>query len=243
MTNEELAALIQSGRDDLISILWAQVERFIAQQANRWNQAWNGRGGVTFEDLYQTGFLAMMNAVQSYDPGKGVKFITWLGICLKAPFLDAVRYRTPRQQKDPIETAVGLDTPIEDGEDITIGDMIADPTDHIADADRRLYLEQLHEAIENALDKLPPAESAVIRARFYGGLTREKTGSAIGTTADQVKRMEAHAMNTLRKPGRESARLRAFLDDRTPFYSLHGVHAVEWAVVKRERAAELADLK
>ena len=36
MSNEELVILIQSGRDDLLPVLWEQVEHFVAMQANRW---------------------------------------------------------------------------------------------------------------------------------------------------------------------------------------------------------------
>lgn len=45
MTNEALVTLIQQGRSDLVPVLWFQVERFIAQQANHWTLAiaaeWN----------------------------------------------------------------------------------------------------------------------------------------------------------------------------------------------------------
>ena len=71
MTNEELAVMIQNGRTEAILPLWEQVERFVAKQANKWEQAWTTRR-VEFEDLYQSGFIAMMKAAQTYDPDNPV---------------------------------------------------------------------------------------------------------------------------------------------------------------------------
>ena len=235
MTNEELAALIQHGRDDLTATLWEQVERFVAQQANRWAYAWQGRGGAEFDDLCQVGFLAMLEAVRTYDPEKGTRFITWLGVCLKAPFLAAVGYRTERQRRDPTATATSLEAPIESSDDLTVGDMVADPLDCIAAADRRIFIEQLHAALDEALDRLPQEQSRTIRRRFYEGLTFAQAAELDHTTPDVVRKREAAAMQRLRR--KESARLLAFLDERTPFYAAHGVHGVERLVVRRERLA------
>ena len=235
MTNEALAAIIQAGRDDLTAELWQQCERFIAQQASRWCYAWNGRGGVTFDDLCQVGFLAMLEALRTYNPEKGVKFISWLGVCLRAPFLAAVGYRTKRQQQDPIEAAASLEAPLEGTEDLTVGDMVADPLDCIAAADRRIFIEQLHAALDEALDRLPQEQARAVRWRFYDGLTFAQAAELDCTTPDTVRKREAAAMQQLRR--KESALLRSFLDERTPFYSVHGVHGVERLVVKRERLA------
>ncbi len=234
MTNEEIVALIQSGRDDLTATVWQQCERFIAQQSNRWAYAWQGRGGVTFDDLYQTGFLALLEAVRTYNPEKGVKFISWLGTCLRTPFLAAVGYRTERQRRDPIEAAASLEAPVEGTEGLTVADMVADPLDCIAAVDRKIFLQQLHAALDEALDRLPQEQARAVRRRFYEGLSFAQAAELDHTTPDAVKRQEAAAMQQLRR--KESARrLRAFLDERTPFYSVHGVHGVERLVVRRER--------
>ena len=76
-TNEELAVMIQGGRADLVPTLWEQVERFVAKQAHRWFL--NNRRRVEFDDLYQSGFLAMMEAVRTFDPDGGSSFLSWMG--------------------------------------------------------------------------------------------------------------------------------------------------------------------
>ena len=63
MTNEELAVRIKQGERDKLEELWNQVERFIWKMANRRAYSLEGRNGVTAEDLYQAGYLAMVDAV------------------------------------------------------------------------------------------------------------------------------------------------------------------------------------
>ena len=72
MTNEELVALIQAGDRDRMGELWQNVERFVWQQAYRRTQ--QGAEGDTVEDLYQSGYLALVDAANTYDPCKGKSF-------------------------------------------------------------------------------------------------------------------------------------------------------------------------
>ena len=65
-------------------------------------EPWQGRGRVAFDDLYQIGFLATLESVRTFNPEKGVRFVTWLGTCLRTPFLAAEGYRTKHQQQDPM---------------------------------------------------------------------------------------------------------------------------------------------
>lgn len=74
MTNEELVALIQGGDREKLPQLWEQVERFVAQQANRRLVLSGGLGGVEFGDLYNAGYLALVAAVDTFDPEAGRSF-------------------------------------------------------------------------------------------------------------------------------------------------------------------------
>lgn len=71
MSNEELVVLIQGGDRELLPQLWGQVERFVAKQASRRMAATGGFGGVEFEDLYSSGYIALVAAVDSFDPAAG----------------------------------------------------------------------------------------------------------------------------------------------------------------------------
>ena len=69
MSNEELAVVIRAGKRDRLMELWGQVRRFALQQARRW--AYLGRGGVTLEDLEQSAFLALLDALESWRAEAG----------------------------------------------------------------------------------------------------------------------------------------------------------------------------
>lgn len=62
MSNEELVAVIQAGASERMGELWQQVERLVSWKVSRVMTALNGRGGVEFEDLYHSGYPAMVAA-------------------------------------------------------------------------------------------------------------------------------------------------------------------------------------
>lgn len=231
MTNEEKAVNIQQGRRECILPLWEGVQRFVYREAGRWARAWQGRGGVELEDLIQAGFLAMLEAVEDYDPAKGA-FLTWYALFLKTAFSEAVGCRTQGQRREPLNAALSLDAPTGEEDEFTLGDTLEGP-DLIADADRRLYLEQLHSTLEAELEQLPAEQRAVLERRFYGEQTRKQIAEAEGLTLYNVQALEQHGLNALRRP-QVARKLRQYLDERTDFYGLHGVHSVEGAVVHRE---------
>ena len=88
MTNEELVFRIQQGERDLLPQLWEGVRGYVAKTARSYMVIYDGRYGVEFDDLIQSGFLAMVAAVESYEP-KDAKFTTWLTYHLKTAFKNA----------------------------------------------------------------------------------------------------------------------------------------------------------
>ena len=192
MTNEELAVLIKAGYAEYIPQLWEQVDKFIWLKANWCADVIDGRGGVTAEDLHQAGYLAISSAVESFDPAKEYKFLTYLDKHLKTAFAEATGYRTKRQQLDPLQSACSLDTPLSDGEEdfSTLGDTIPDPAaelafDDVAEMDN---VQRLHDALEDAFATLPNDQQADIREVYYMG----------GRVAN--KKIHSDALRALRRP-------------------------------------------
>ena len=147
-------ARIQSGERDKLPELWEQVEKFVAQQAHRRHLLSGGVGGVEVEDLYQSGYIALVAAADTYDPDAGRAFIGWLSLALKTAFAEAGGYRSHKQVRDPLHHAGSLDVPTSEDSDTAIGDLVADlnAAQDFRDVEDRLYLEQLHNALEKALD-------------------------------------------------------------------------------------------
>lgn len=240
MTNEELAAAIQEGREDLYPALWDQVKAFVAQQA--WNRycATGGYGGVEVEDLIQSGFLALVEAVGYYNPATECSFLTILGNCLKTAFARAGGYRTTK--RDPLNNCRSLDAPLSDdpGSD-SLEELLADERDDIEAAENKIYREQLCRKMDAAVSDLPAEQMETLYRIFVRGQTFEEIGSAAGVKPQAVRAWEFKALSLLRTP-RQARELEQFLDERTDFY-MHisvqgfqrtGKSAVERLAIKRD---------
>lgn len=250
MSNEELAARIQAGERELMPELWEQVRRFVAKMAVRRYLFSNGYGGVEVEDLIQSGYLALCEAVAYFQPDGEYKFTSYLGNCLKTAFSEAGGYRSNRQYHDPLHSCASLDTPLGDDPDgDTLGDLQADPVDLIEDADRRMWLEQLRAAVEEALEDLPADQRETLRRRFWDGLTLEEIGTAEGIPAQIVRTREKKALRMIRQRRRLAGfaeEYRTYIDERTSWYlqvgasTFNNTHssAVEELAVRRENMAE-----
>ena len=212
MSNEELVAAIRSG-EDRMGELWQQVERLVSWKASRVMTALNGRGGVEFEDLYQSGYPAMAAAVDSYKPEVGA-FSTWFMLHLKTAFAQATGYRSNRQQRDPIHNAISLDTPLTDDADSSdLMDIVADPAGagRMEAVEEAIYRQQLHDALEAALEAIPEECSTVLRQRYYEGRTLSDLAEVQGVSMEMVRKKERDALRRLRSP-KTACRLRPFYD-------------------------------
>ena len=188
MGNEELVVLIQAGDRDRIVELWHQVRRMVYKQAARWA----GLGGTTIEDLTQAGFIAMLRAVDSYDPSRGTKFSTHLFQRLRAELSAATGYNSKRSWFDPLQSAVSLDAPLEDSEDATLADFIPDPAAEAAIDGMDVRL-----GVAEVLTELPEEQRKAVYDKYWCDLQVDA-------------RTHAAAMKRLRHPDC-SKRLRAYL--------------------------------
>lgn len=243
MSNEELAARIQAGERELLPQLWEQVRRFVCKMANKRYCATNGLGGVELDDLIQSGFLAVVEAVEYFEPNGEYMFLSYLGNCLKTAFAIAGGYRS--NKRDPLLDCISLDTPLgNDSDSDTLLDLQEDPANQIEDAERRIWLEQLRETMNKAISSLPEEEQAVLHCRYWKGLTREETGAALGIKHTQIQQHEKNALSTLAKNKYKNG-LSQFVEERTLYYTRVGIasftatktSAVEKIVLARERYA------
>lgn len=186
MTNEELVALIQAGERDRLPELWDQVERFVASRANRLLIAMGpdraALAGVEFGDLYNSGYFALVDAAERYDPEAGAKFITFFSMRLKSYFSETTGFRLARQRKDPLNNAKSLDARLKENDEDSgaFGDFIPDPKaaqalQAVEDTIQRDYTRQ---AVRQALEQLPTEERLAIKAYYYEGLTVKASGGA-----------------------------------------------------------------
>lgn len=224
-TNEQLVEMIQAGRDELFLDLWLRVWRFVWKMAKRryndfYGSGYDGAcsaGGVFEDDLFQSGYLALVDAVATFDSSRGFKFLSWLGYFLKKEFRAAQGLRTSR--RDPIDGSISIDRPSVPGDDESepLAELIPSGRKEIMSIEEKIFLEQLREAIETALDKLPEREAYAIRRSYFDGKTYRNIGEAVGVSTDRVRQIIKRGISTLRNQ-RAKNRLEEFLRERTNYY-------------------------
>lgn len=203
MEASKIAAAVQAGQADRLE-LWEAVRRFAYDRAYRWCRAMEGRGGMVLEDYIQVAFLALLEALESWDPAAGA-FLTWYGLKLKGAFTEAVGMRTQRDKRDPIHHALSLDAPLTDsesGEDFTLADVIEDPyaaagVEAVAELD---YQRRRTQALATALDGLTEDQRRAVVLRHCNGLTLDQTAARMGTTRTTARAAEQKGLRLLRHP-------------------------------------------
>lgn len=216
MSNEELVAEIQTGATERMGELWDQVVGLVKWKAIRTMRGLEERSGsygVDFDDLVQSGYPALVKAVETYTPGIGA-FFTWFMFYLRNAFRRATGYRTQRERNEPLNTALSLDTPLSDDADSgSFLDVIADPTGQRwrESLEETVWRKQLQEAVETVMEKIPEGCREVLRLRYWEGLTLEEVGNLRGVTKERARQMENKAIRQLRQP-RNACHLRPFYD-------------------------------
>lgn len=209
-TNESLVLEIQAGNTEKMPILWNQVERLVYWKASRVMAAVSDSGGVELDDLYQSGYFALVAAVATYKPGN-CAFTTCFMNCLRTTFAEATGYRTQRQMRDPLRRAVSLDLPVGEDEETAFSELIPDPTAEamISAVAEREVQKQRCEAVRSALVGLPVLERAVLDLRYFQDMSIPETARALGISEKEARKLESNALRYLRHPDR-SRKLREF---------------------------------
>jgi RNA polymerase sigma factor (sigma-70 family) len=209
MSNEELAALAKQGDRDAAAVLWEQTYRLIYKLMGKYAPLC-AQCGIEMEDLRQAGYLAMIRAVNAYDPDKSTLFTSYLGYHVSNAARETLGY-IGRTRLPPVPRS--LSEPL-DMEGITLEDTITDP-DGAAPFDQveeDIYNQQLRDALEECLGRLTPEQSGALRDRFYRGIAVSGMASERGIPPHGVKKMVGRSL-LLMRTGRNAARLRGFRAD------------------------------
>jgi len=197
VSNEELALLIQQGEKEHTSQLWNQIERFIEMKARQYERHLSGCD-ADVEDLRQSGYFAMLEAVEYYRPEKGYKYITYLDFTLRKAFGKVAGIRSSR--RDAAKLAYSLDSPVskENDKDSLLAfvedEQAQAPFQEIERADYTVFAK---DAILNALKPLNDKAQRLMYLIFYEHKTITEAASIIGYSSKQTA--ETAHYNALRK--------------------------------------------
>lgn len=248
--NEELAYRIQQGQKEYTPQLWEQSKRFAYLQAKKYYTEKKElciAAGLTLEDLEQQSYFAFVKAIKYYSPASGYKFLTFLRYPLQQEFNSITGMRTASGRKSTLKAAVSLNQPLtREDEELTLQDIIEDctATQAFTDCIEGIYQEELHEALQDCLDRLTERQRKVITCVYYGNMTRAEAAKEAGCKATQATAAERNGLYTLRN-GWCQSRLKEFAQDiitsRAMYHSgftawkNKGMSAPEYAVLRMEK--------
>lgn len=210
MTNEELAAAIQSGETERMAELWAGVENLVKWKANRILNALSAPVDVEFDDLCNAGYIALTKAVPTYKADSGA-FSTWFMFYLQRAFAEATGYRKGKQKRDPLHTALSLDAPLQDADGLTLADSLAADTDMETEVIASMQQSELRRELESILQQIGGIGAQVMRLRYFENMPYERIAAALHISIAQARQEGNKAMARLREPD-IIERLRPFRD-------------------------------
>lgn len=172
MTNEELALAIQSGNREEITQLWRQCFGFIRSQAIRWFNSWENIPGFDIDDLTQSGYIALCEAVRAFQAERG-SFISVLALYLKTEFAKASGCRTKAQLKDPLNSAKSLDAPAynDDDSETTVADIVPFDDPGFEEVEEAMHRDYISGVVKEAVYSLPERQRIAIEAHYLDGKT------------------------------------------------------------------------
>lgn len=214
-TNAALAALAAAGNAFALGQLWEVNKGFVRRQLWQWyekNQTVADSAGLSFEDLVQEGYFAVDYAAKYYSAEQG-SFTTYLSYALLKQIRTATCGEHTRGvitedgrrvavSANPLNECTSLDTPVgEDGSDTALGDLQEDPAAAQAfqTAEDELYTEELHAALEEALNKLTAKQADVVRRHYFGGKCLSEIAREDNTTISAPYNHEQAAFLALRR--------------------------------------------
>lgn len=160
--------------------------------------------GVPLVDLIQEGNIALMHAVERFDPERGCRLSTYATAWLQRAIHRTVRslsrtVRLPESARGAKSRSVPIDEPMGEAR-LSLTDILIEP-DALAPDDEAAR-EQIRSRARELLDGLRPQEAHVIRRRFGIGdrppMTLREVGDELGVTRERIRQIEKAALDKLR---------------------------------------------
>lgn len=226
-TNEELAIRIKNGEKDLMSELWENTYKLLYLMSNRFynsNTELCRSYGVEIEDIQQSCYFALCDAVEAYKTDSEYKFTAYINYSFKNAVNACLNGGQRRSVTDPLSCSTSLDVPLTEDADATKLDLIADEDAYksFENVEDRIFTQKLNKALKQAMsDVCSTAEIDVLNRLYWNGETIATISKDCNVPYGDIQRLHSHALVKLR-----SSRSKQRLDPFREFiqsYAYHGV--------------------
>lgn len=134
---------------------------------------------LTDEDMFQTGIIGLIKAINSFDTSKGYQFSTYAFPIVRNEILMAFR-----KSKKSVKVAFSLDdnADIGNGEKVPYAEMIADGKDYEENVVNSMLAQQIFERLESR-------EKHIFTMFFIENRTQSEISKALGISQSYVSRI------------------------------------------------------
>ncbi|MCK6527273.1 sigma-70 family RNA polymerase sigma factor [Myxococcota bacterium] len=176
--------------------------RFVVAEARR-----QFAGGDRFADLVQAGNQGLVEALQKFDPERGVRFLTYARWWIRARITSCRRQaravvRAPRTD-EPGGTApvhqVSLESVTAESE-TPLSRLTCMWPDQETQLARSRWMDSLKDAVDGALKILPHREAQIVKARYLSDdrRTLRTLGKQLGISRERVRQLEQRALRRVK---------------------------------------------
>lgn len=203
MRNEELVNLYQNGDKSVLDELILANTGIITKISNKYNGI---NRELEFDDLFQSGVLGLIKAVERYDPNheRKAKFITYAVHYIDRYIYGCVNGCSSKDigNTEFYKNCTSLNTPIGEEETGEIIDFIEGVDYGFENVEEKIFLSNLRDELEKVMQEHNTLEQREVLKYRYGWNTEPMTLNDIAdifdTTINKVRNKESMALRKIR---------------------------------------------
>lgn len=148
---------------------------------------------LTDEDMFQTGIIGLLKAINTFDTSKGYQFSTYAFLIVRNELLMAFR-----KSKRSVMAAFSLDdnADIGNGESVPYAEMIADGKDYEENVVNSMLAQQIFESLGSR-------EKHIFTMFFVESRTQSEISKALGISQSYVSRIIS-SIGKIKRKGRKT---------------------------------------
>ncbi len=206
----------------------------IVKIASQYQFAINNNGAVGFDDLIQEGRIAVLSAMKTFDPEKGLPFSSWVALHIKKRIRNTVGFRSDGSFKEDPALYLDAPPPGDDSGEVRLIDTL--PDDTLPGADEIIIRNETAEEVREAVSRIRnESQRSVIEKIYFEGKSYAAVAKEMQITTSALIYRRKNALKKLRRDWKLKECL--FPDYRESSLSRFrhsGVSIVEKAILRLE---------